>query len=100
MWCLTSRESLEVLAADNVGRKSGREEATSIRVGWGKRQLPFGSGGGRGNFHSGRVGEVIMSGDYLQMINIMQQSLTAQFLLSHGPYFCVHGTEARHYDIA
>ena len=32
MWCLTSRESLEVLAADNVGRQSGREEATSIRI--------------------------------------------------------------------
>ena len=32
MWCLTSRESLEVLAADSVGRLSGREEATSIRI--------------------------------------------------------------------
>ena len=28
MWCLTSRDSLEVLAADNVGC----EEATSIRI--------------------------------------------------------------------
>ena len=27
-----SRESLKVLAADNVGRLSGREEATSIRI--------------------------------------------------------------------
>ena len=29
MWCLTSRERLEVLAADSVDRWSGREEATS-----------------------------------------------------------------------
>ena len=32
MWCLTSRESLEVLAADCVSRQSGREEATSIQI--------------------------------------------------------------------
>ena len=32
MSCLTSRESLEVLAVDSVGRSSGREEATSIRI--------------------------------------------------------------------
>ena len=31
---LTSRESLEVLAAYSVGSLSGREEATSIRIGW------------------------------------------------------------------
>ena len=30
--CLTSRESLQVLAADSVGRWSGREEATSIQI--------------------------------------------------------------------
>ena len=29
---MTSRESLEVLAADSVGRLSGYEEATSIRI--------------------------------------------------------------------
>ena len=29
---LTSRESSDVLAADSVGRWSGREEATSIRI--------------------------------------------------------------------
>ena len=32
MWCLTSRERLEVLAAVNVSRLYGREEATSIRI--------------------------------------------------------------------
>ena len=32
MWCLLSREGLEALAADSVGRLSGHEEATSIRI--------------------------------------------------------------------
>ena len=32
MWCLTSREKSKVLAANSVGRLSGREEATSIRI--------------------------------------------------------------------
>ena len=32
MWCLTSRERLEVLTADSIGRWSIREEATSIRI--------------------------------------------------------------------
>ena len=39
MWCLRSKESCEILAADNDGRQSGCKEATSIWVKIRKKQV-------------------------------------------------------------